>query len=300
VTIQQRRRRACAAAVTGAACLSLIAIAAQSANASNVSIDRVALASGGGVGQAALWDFERASTLCALGSAVGFSPVGDGAFGGTVGNDEQVDAFDDGLEIGVNGTPFNPTGKASVSGGQAIVGPATVANKITVTRTERGLPNSPTLRSVVALRNTGTHAVTPTIVWDSNLGSDGQTVDQRSSSGDTTFTKGDRWVVTSQGATPDTSDDPPVTHILYGKGKAKKVSTVEFAPDAGQQCLSVDFAPRLPAGKTRYLLFFTEMHSTVAAAKGSVHKFDRAGLSRALLSGISPKVRKHILNWDVG
>ena len=67
-------------------------------------------------------------------------------------------------------------------------------------------------------------------------------------------------------------------------------------PDA----VIVGYDVKIPAGYTRYLLFFAQMNNgTPGDAITEAAAFDPAGLSDELLDGIPGGVRDKILNWDL-
>jgi hypothetical protein len=293
-----RGRRAATLVATAAA----VMVLGQSAQAVPVYID------GGEYGKVVLfaarhtrWDVSNDTTGCGSGDP-GYSPVYEGQMGAT--SDYKYDAFDGGLLLLV-GPPNGNEGDATrfvdsdnigqKVGEQLTVGPELVGNLL-VTRTERALPGSPTLRSLVALRNPGGTARTRDVYWHSDLGSDGQTGIRRTSNGSADLVNASRWVVTSD--SPTSPSDPVLTHVLWGKRAGVKTAQVLENPN-GTGCLTVRFRVRVPKKSTRYLLFFTEMNVTNPSAVTSAGKFNRQGLNKALLAGIGPKIRSNILNWDL-
>jgi hypothetical protein len=231
-------------------------------------------------------------------ASTGYTPADDGVIDD--GTTEDSDAFDGGLLLVVGTETFeDANGVGNLVGQSLSVGPDSLEG-LQVSRTDRALGSSPTLRTLIRLRNTGA-AKTRDIVWDSDLGSDGQAGEgvRDSSNNDTTFQLGDRWVVSSDTAT-DPPDDPALTHVLFGRSNPRE-KTVEVInePESGSGCFSVRFSVRVPGHSTRYLLFFTEMNRTNAGASNKAGKFNDRNLNRKLLSGLSPSVRNQILNWDL-
>lgn len=211
------------------------------------------------------------------------------------------DAFDNGLELRVvdgGSTSFGDEdgqGTFDPRSNTFTVGP-TPTGGLVVTRTETA--SGPYVRSLVRLRNPAETAFTGTIVWYSDLGSDGAEVTQSSSSAPSQgFGIDDRWVVTGEPGETQYEDDPTLGFVLSGRGAAERVATAIDAPGTGNFTVGYDI--KVPAGKTKYLLFFTEMHATPALAKRSMKKYDDADLSGSLLSGIPAKVRKQVLNWKL-
>ena len=85
-----------------------------------------------------------------------------------------------------------------------------------------------------------------------DLGSDSDTIVE-ASSGNSVFSRDDRWVVTSDEAP---FSDPPVSHVLFGKGKvARATNAVGAHQDVdgeGEECLFINFTVKLKPGQTRY------------------------------------------------
>jgi hypothetical protein len=224
-----------------------------------------------------------------------FSPVDDGQIvAGRFGDD----AFDTGLVLSVAGSAFSVSddvGDFNQRANSFVVGPE-LTGGLSVTRTETA--KGPYLRSLIKLANPAATPFSGAVDWSSNLGSDSDEVTQESSSGDESFTETDRWVVSSEPGANEFGDDPTLTFVLYGKGADQRVDTVVNGPGTG--AVDVEFADvRVPAGGTRYLLFYTEMNPKPKPASNSAEKYDAAHLSDSLLAGISKKVRKRILNWNL-
>ena len=221
---------------------------------------------------------------------LGYSAVLDGNFDG------MPDAFDGGGMLKVGGTTFKDgDGQGDLVGQSLSTGPVKAGN-LRVSRTDTALATSPTLRSVIGLRNPTNSSVSTTVIWDNGLGSDGAEAVRASSDGNKSFTAADRWVVSSDSATAP--HDPPVTAALFGKQGAVTANAVLDAP-GGTGCITVSFRVSVPAGSTRYLMLFLEMHSTNDKAARSAGKFNDRNLSSDLLSGISSKIKQRILNWNV-
>jgi hypothetical protein len=243
---------------------------------------------GGGFTQ---WDVDRNSS-CESGTA--YTPVSDGEIDDSI--TEQNDAYDGGLILTVGAEDFDdPNEVGNLSGQSLSVGPATLEGLV-VSRTDAALGSSPTLRSLIRLRNTG-GPKTRDIVWSSDLGSDGAEEVRDSSNGNTIYQLGDRWVISSDDDT--TPGDPVLTHVLFGRSNPReKVVEIIDAPD-GTGCFTVRFRVRVPRNGTRYLLFFTEMNRTNGGAETRAGKYNDPNLGPKLLKGIGPSVRNRILNWDL-
>jgi hypothetical protein len=276
----RRFRRSGLLAVSTVATLGFAAVAL----AVQTPLDEVELEAAGGD---AIFDMQDDADTCFAETDV--YGIDDGeAFG-------DSDAFDGGLVLWVNGVPFvDGDGEGDLVGDQLTVGPESFSG-VNVRRIERGLPGSPTLRTLIELKNTKKKKTTVNLTLDSDLGSDSSTEVRETSSGDAFFSARDRWVVTSDDA--DDASDPPVTEALFGKGKVTRLAHGLVGIEL--ECFVAGYNVTLPGKAKRYLLLFTEMSDTNASAISGAAKFDKKKLSGALKSGLKKSVRKKVVNWNI-
>lgn len=235
-----------------------------------------------------------------------YAKEGFQASDGAIGTDD--DAFDGGLLLLVNGKTFNDpddNGNLTMSGKQIDVGPMKMS-KLIVTRTERALTSSPTLRSLVAFKNPTSKTIKATILWDSATGADGDDRVRASANGDLAFTAKDGWVVSS-----DNGNDPydaVVTFVMFGPGKsAVRTDKVLNAPGGeptgpkadAESCVTTRFKITVPGKSTRYLLFLTEVHGTNEAAVKQALRFSSIKPDAKAFDGLPKNVRKNVLNFDL-
>ena len=215
----------------------------------------------------------------------------------------QLNAFDSALQLVVNGSAFNDsddTGDvvSDAAGQAATLGPEPMAG-LQVTIEWRALASTATMRTFATLQNATGADITVPISWETNLGSDAGTTAVGSSSGDTTFDAGDRWLVTSDDALP--VGDPVNTTVLFGPGNPDvRPSSVAdlFNGCAGEQGVVAGYTATVPAGQSRYLLFFNQMNQTNAEALAAATGFDaNPAPDSVFLFGIGPQLPA-ILNWD--
>lgn len=235
------------------------------------------------------WDFEDDDSGCETSS--GFTPVSDGEFG------DQSDAFDGGLVVAVDGTAFaDGDGIAQLSDdGRTVRVSGTRVDGIQVSRVETVLSTSPTLRSVIRLRNTGDEAKRVTVMWDSNLGSDSSEEVRASSSGDTSYNLNDRWAVSSDSSSDPS--DPVLTFALFGEGALRQ--TDEIVNNFGDGCFTVEYRVRVPAHSKRFLIMFTRMNGTNARAIKTATDFDGVEATHVLLDGLAARVTSRTVNWNL-
>jgi len=290
------RGRRTAATMAFVAALTLMASTAHTAP---TAIDDVLLTGP----QGAEWDAEGDYDYGSGGPCYareGFTPADD------VNNDYSSDVFDGGLLLLVNGQTFGAgieTG--NLTGQQIKVGPQRLAN-VKVTRIERALQSSPTLRSLIRFKNATKKARSLTLIWDSALGADEDEATRASSNAPVhAHTKADRWIVASDNPDSGSLSDPPVAFVFNGKRAQTGVAKVLYAPEDPapatdrEGCVSVRLRIKVPAKSTRYLLFFTEIGLSNEASISMAKKFNKRGLNNALLTGIPQNVRNKVLNWDL-
>jgi hypothetical protein len=226
----------------------------------------------------------------------GYSPVHRGA--SFEGRRVRTSAFDNGAMFG-NGLaqiaiyPANGKGAFNNRTNTLAVGPTSISG---LSMSRKDTATGGRLRSLIKLRNSGTTTVNTAVTWDSRMSLAGPSL--ATSSGDASFTEADRWLVEGPSTPPVYYDDQVVGFALFGKGANEKVATVDFGPPS-YQCVTVDFEITVPAGETRYMLFFTEQHTSRSTAERAIAKYNRAHLSDDLLRGIPGDVRNKVLNWDL-
>jgi hypothetical protein len=236
------------------------------------------------------WDVGTGLVGC---NDTGFTPVIDGTWR------SRSDAFDNGLVLGIDGTGFDDTdgsGIMSVADQIATTDNVTYA-PVNVTRTDRALHSSATLRTLVKFTNTGGTTANLTVEWDSDLGSDASTQVRASSNGNHTYNLNDRWAISSDD--PTAPGDPVLTFVLFGKHASTHPDTIVTALGNGQTCFTVDTSLSVPAGGTRYLLFFTEMNGQVRGAVHGTAKYDNLSGGDALVTGIKATILHRIANWNL-
>jgi hypothetical protein len=213
------------------------------------------------------------------------------------------DAFDNGLTVWVNNVIFalpDPPATVDVTAGVLTAGPLPMSG-LNVTVEYRPIATGPTLRTLVSFQNPTGSPISVTVSWVSNVGSDGLTKVEGTSSGDTAFTTADRWLVLSPGSDLDT--DVINTFVLSGPGSPASPPTTAlltaFSDGTGTQGVTTTYAVTVPAGETRYLLFFNQIHLTIAEGLTGAAVFnDNPLLTSAFMAGIVDAQLPQIVNWD--
>lgn len=217
-----------------------------------------------------------------------YSPAVDASSGA------QPDAFDGGLMEIVAGTTFkDPDAMGTQSGQTLTVGPKKIAG-LKVFQTDAALSGSPTLRLLLGFTNPSRAAISTNVVVDSKLGDGTSEGIDDSSTGDTTLSSADRWVITYD----TVGSDPAVTEAFAGKGAGTKLAAIVKQP-ADDGCITVRYHMKIPARSTRYLLLFAQVHLMTSDAEADAAAFDSVNSSSTLVAGIGAHVRAKILNWKL-
>jgi hypothetical protein len=242
----------------------------------------------------AYWDTGNDESACAV--TAGFTALYDGAFLG------NTDAFDGGFMIRVGSTDYNdPNGLGTVSDNVLTTGaPATVAG-LKVNAAARAIQTSTTLQYLVKFKNPTKDTIKRKVSVDTNLGSDTSTNILKDSSGNLLDNNSDRWLVTGD-STAAPFDDPIVTQVLKGKN-APAATTLTDPLGTGDDCMTLQYSVRVPAGQSRYLLLFAELHEPsdvgVSQAVHDVARYNKQADMKGALYGLSHKLYPKIVNWDL-
>jgi hypothetical protein len=238
-------------------------------------------------------------------------PAGGSCDGGASGSgagisDAEIpagsDAFDLGGMLWVNNVQVG--GLLTVAGQSANFAAQNIAG-LTASLRYDVLTTESTARVLLTLTNNdnptgGVRGGTISVPIDyaTNFGSDGSTQIRGSSSGDTSFTVADRWLVTS-----DTSDSDAVnTTVLWGGTplvQPQSVSSTVFdcadTPGALAR-FQVSVAP----GATVRLMFFQRLSDTTPNALAAAPDFDNVTAGSPLLAGLTPGEFASVINWTAG
>lgn len=213
----------------------------------------------------------------------------------------QLDAYDNGQTVFIDGVQFAPS-QLRVGSRTVLGGPESMSGLDV--RVEYGVAiASATMRTLVGLTNPGGDDVEVTVDHVTNVGTNAATQIARTSSGDAAFNVFDRWVITRDMDVPP--EKPVVTHVFRGPADpgvlplASAVSQTVF-DCAGTQGIRVTFDVTVPAGETRYLLFFNQLSQTdseaIAFAQAEFNSNPPVGGD--LLFGLLPEQLAEVINWD--
>ncbi len=157
-------------------------------------------------------------------------------------------------------------------------------------------------RLVLFFDNTTGSPISETVRIETEFGSDYDTQVDGTSSGNTTFTTADRWLVTSDG---EPGGDPVNTTVFYGTGSPLATPTSVSLEGCGTEGFSVTYDITVPRGTSRCLMLFaclgdfTGTANTISGALAAAPLFDSNDtIPGDLLSGLSTDQLKECVNWD--
>lgn len=229
------------------------------------------------------------------GGACTSGTIGSGAGISDASNPANSDAFDDAGLLWVNNTQVG--GVATVTGNRVDFASPAIAG-LNIALRHDVLVTAPVARILLTLNNPSGSAINVPVDYATNFGSDYSTVIRATSSGDTSFTAADRWLITSE-TLNDT--DPVNTTVLWGgtpQVTPQSVSTTVFDCADTEGALA-RFQVSVPAGGSVSLLFFQRIDETTAAATAAVGAFDNVVAGSPLLDGLTPAQFANVVNYNL-
>jgi hypothetical protein len=210
------------------------------------------------------------------------------------------DAFDNGLTVFVDNQQYVSPDTVDLTGTTLTSGPVSLSGLNTSVQYYVS-PTNATLRTFISLNNPTTDSITVPVTVATNFGSDDSTQIINTSSGDTTFTTADRYLITDD--FPTDGDDTTNTSVVAGSGSPRAlpsaVSNTVFEC-SGTQGVLVTYDVTVPAGETRSLLLFNQLNSTPTEATTDVGAFNNNTTLTAtdFLAGLSQADLATVVNFD--
>jgi hypothetical protein len=227
----------------------------------------------------------------------------DASVGGAAG------AFHRGLQVWINDAIFVPpaTVDRTTSGTNIALtaGPVTMSGLSVTVQYRLSFAGGTGLRTVARLQNPSSGPITVTVKWVSNIGGDDNVNAVRyTSSGNSTFTNLDSWVVISDD--PVTPVDVVKTFVVFGPSVGPRSPRVTPLPNStftftcnGTEGVASTFAVTVPPGRARSLMFVNQIHNTNEAALLAAAVFTDTVIGvDAMVADLNPVLRSEILNWD--
>lgn len=214
------------------------------------------------------------------------------------GTNTYSDGLDGALYLAVDGNWYDANGVFDVTGLVATYPTQVdIIPGINASVQYRFFEDRAVVRGIFTLTNTSNAPITVTAELYGNLGSDGSTTLQATSSGDAVLTDGDLWTVTNDqafGADPVFGDDPVIT-VSRGTGA---VNT--SALGGGNDTYTDEYPITIPAGATVRLLQFVEGSRTVTDAVEGAASFETLAAARSagLLDDLSTRELASIANYN--
>jgi len=217
------------------------------------------------------------------------------------------DAYDTAWLTAVNTTFVGTAGPGDLTGNTFTQGPQNISG-LDVTYQLFFSAETQCNRLVLFFDNTKGGPISETVRIATNFGSDDGTVVEGTSSGDTTFTTADRWLVTSDSGDP--SGDPVLTNVYYGPGSPAVtpnfVTSLVCGSDGGNSPgAGAQYEITVPQLSTRCLMLFaclgdiTGLQNTIAGALAAAPLFNSNDtIPGDLLSGLSEQQLLECVNWD--
>jgi hypothetical protein len=180
----------------------------------------------------------------------------------------------DGSGCAINGTQFkDPTGIVDVSTvatGTLVASNTASFGPLTAKMTFLFYNAAPLMRALCTVTNTSGSPQTVTIRVGFNLGSDGATKIEATSSGDTTLDPSDVWLVTSDAAP---FNDPVLLWGRYGAGAQVTPTNVRAPGTPPPDRFVDDFTFTLQPGQSLSIMTFLQLNESIADATTSAPTF---------------------------
>ena len=212
----------------------------------------------------------------------------------------QGDAFDNGLTVFVNNQQYVSPDTVDLTGTTLSSGPVSLSGLNTSVQYYAS-PTNATLRTFIRLNNPTTNPITVPVTVASNFGSDSGTQIISTSSGDTTFTTADRYLITDGEST--SGGAPTNTSVVAGSGTPQTLPSAvsnTVTECFGTEGVLVTYNVTVPAGQTRSLLLFHQLNGTPTQATTDVGAFnDNTTLAATdFLAGLSEAELATVVNFD--
>ncbi|MSO41669.1 MAG: hypothetical protein EXQ70_07250 [Solirubrobacterales bacterium] len=220
----------------------------------------------------------------------------------------RTDAFDGYGMPTINGTPYanpSPLGCGRQDRKQEIVFPAVSVGGVLVKPKLYADPRGAFGRQLAILKNPTAAPVTIDFGWDGNLGSDGDTIVDRSSSGNATADAADRWATSCDDGDADgcanvageARRDPELAHNWEAKsGKSDSADAVVLASGDGNFDVSFTGVTIQPGQTVAYMEIVT-LAQNVQLARSVAQRADSKPGKYGVFRGLSKKEQKQLRNW---
>ena len=210
---------------------------------------------------------------------------------GSIG-DGTNDAYDGGMD---NTAMVNfSTGLAEDNGREILIGPHATGG-VQLSRKIYVPVDQSFARFLEIVTNTSASTVNFTVPIYTNLGSDGSERFNMTSSGDSTVTTADNWLITDDSTAGTSGGDPVVTHVVAGDGARVRPSS--FSGGSGAGAVSYSYNLTLAPGETQIIMHFASQAANQATALTRAPEL--AATRLGTLDGLSALEKTAIQNFRV-
>ncbi|HAI12685.1 MAG TPA: hypothetical protein DCM28_13340 [Phycisphaerales bacterium] len=243
----------------------------------------------------------------------GLDDQGDGLFGwndATASNDGFInsdgDHFDDAMGLRIDGTAYGADISQAVVNGLNVMLPAQSISGLVVQVEFQATNASPIMRQVIRLTNPTGSSINTSVQWINNTGNDSSQVTVGTSSGDLIETIADRWIVTSDSSDVNEAGTEANLWIIQGPGAptvtANTINMTESESNfggSGDEGLETFMNVEVPAGQTRYVMYFVGATTTGQEALDLAVGFDDtdSALFQSLIADMSNDQVTQLVNW---
>ena len=208
------------------------------------------------------------------------------------------DAYDGAFEFFVNSpdSVYTEIGTADTTG-TTITLQEQLINGLYVSKQYFFSPIVPVVRVNYIIRNPTASAITSKFGMYTNLGSDGATVLDSSSTDGVVLSDLDRWMITTDSLF---TSDPTLTWVRFGPGTIESTPWFGIKPELHNGYFEDTILVTIPANSFKTILQFNRMDSTIAAARANASSFNTAASLQALgfLDGMDSYDLASVVNWD--
>jgi hypothetical protein len=212
-----------------------------------------------------------------------------------------MDAYDGSHGIAVDGLLFaNPDGDIDLISdvsGTTLISDSNMLSGLDINMQYFFHATTPVVRVLATFSNNTGSAISATVRYGGNVGSDSGTTIVATSNGDATLDASDRWSISDDGD-PD-NGDPTNTFVYYGTGNPSVTPTSVVNSDNDE--FYADYSINVTAGTSQSLMWFGVIDFTRAGAQAFVSRFDSniSLMASGLLDGLESSDLDIIVNWDL-
>jgi hypothetical protein len=219
----------------------------------------------------------------------------------------RIDAYDDMGQLEISGSFYSGggTGCRIEDGGKTFVFPTMTVGGLDVQPRLYADGKHPFGRQYFSIKNPGAAPLTRDIEMNGDLGSDSDTVVNRTSSGDATPDATDRWAVSCEDTKADgcaavgggqAVRDPELANNWEGPGAAESADVVVVAPGNGDYNVTFQ-GVTVPAGKTVAFMEVGTLATTIKRARHAANQADGDPAAYGVFRDLSKRERKRVRNW---